>query len=176
MKQWIIWLIVVAFIVVMGAFALFFALWNNFSSEWTIEQHAAQYALNHSPINHIDGHSVFTGPGVEEVFDGVDTFGAKWVVFVYGNPLTTHAVSAKGLLSKSQMQKMAVQQFHLKSPQLSLGYLPASERSVLKTNARVVWEVYGQRGAMSLYAYFDAYTGKLIDQPFSLNPHQSPVF
>src|SRR5579875_2363353 len=102
------WLIGAGAVCIALVAALCVGAWNEISSEWQVEQAAAQYALNHSPIDHIQGHDVFTGAGTEEVFYGQDAFGHDWYAFVDGSPFSIQIQSASGILSAAKVQKAAL--------------------------------------------------------------------
>ncbi len=162
MATWRVWFWSIFVVVVMAMIALVCAVWNNLSSEWDIEANAAQFALKHSPLTHIDQHDVFTGAGVQEVFEGTDSFGRKWYAFVYGSPFVVHAVPADSVMSEDQIMKRAISA-HIHPNQIHLGYLDATQQTRLHTHAQVVYEVGGTDGTGTLvYLYFDARTGKQL--------------
>ncbi|CAM3931693.1 hypothetical protein [Alicyclobacillus pomorum] len=160
MARWRVWFWSIFAVVVMAMIALVCAVWSNLSSEWDIEADAAQFALNKSPLTHIDHHDVFTGADVQEVFEGTDSFGRAWYAFVYGSPFVVHAVPADSVMSKDQITQRAISA-HIHPTQIHLGYLDANQQTRLHTNAEVVYEVSGtdETGAL-VFRYFDARSGK----------------
>ena len=163
MKSWKIWTGTVAVVFVAAVSALTAAVWNNVSSEWAVEQNAAQFALNHSPINHIAVHSVFTASQAQEVFLGTDSFHRPWYVFVYGSPFSVQSVAAQNLLTKAVVnKKMEEQQIH--PIRDSIGFLNPETQAACHTSATVVWEVYGRevKSGKLVYVYVDAHTGSSV--------------
>lgn len=163
MKAWKIWT-GAAIVVVLGAVSTVTAvLWNNVSSEWQVEQNAAQFALNHSPINHITEHSVFTASQAQEVFLGTDAFHRLWYAFVYGSPFTVQSVPAANLLTQTAVDKKVESQ-HIRPIQDTIGYLNPETQAACNTTATIVWEVYGREGAAGkfVYLFVDARTGKIV--------------
>lgn len=156
------WLILGGIFVVGLACALTAAVWNSISSEWSVEYSAAEYALNHSPIDRIQRHDVFTAAGAQEVFYGIDPFGQPWYVFVYGTPFSVQVQSAKGVMTAAKAAQTAKQDgLHVISEHI--GYLDSTAAATFHTNAGAVWEVYGQTSAHKhAYLYLDATTGKSI--------------
>lgn len=166
MKTLKIWITVVVISIVLALVAIVLALYQNLNSQWLAEQAAAQYALNHSPISHIDSYQVFTGDGMQDVFEGTDIFAHKWYAFVSddsGAAPSIHSVPAAGILSKNKIEA-AVKQRHIHPIQITLGYVNA-QNPAIQTTQSVVWEVYGTNAkGKHLYEYFDAKTGKLVWQ------------
>lgn len=152
-------------VAVAGAIAvvLFIASWDTTSSEWMAERSAAQFALNHSPIERIQHHDVFTGAGAQEVFYGVDAFGHPWYAFVYGNPLTIRSQSAASLLTASAAAKQAKAD-GLQQPQSEhIGYWGSQAAQSFHVSRGVVWEVYGLvHGGKRAYVYLSATNGKVL--------------
>jgi uncharacterized protein YpmB len=165
MKSWQIWTSVLGCIAILGAGALTVAVWNNISTEWDYEATAAQYALNHTPIDHLTTHDVFTGSGDEEVFSGQDTFGRKWYAFVSKTPFAASSVPAQGILTNQQIRAKVENKFHMKVRSLHLGYLNDATTELFHTKSRIVFEVYGSVGNQNEYLYLDAYNGTVIWQP-----------
>ncbi len=165
MKTWKVWTTILLSVVVLSAGALTVAVWKNISTEWEYEGTAAQYALNHTPIDHLQTHDVFTGSGDEEVFSGIDTFGRRWFAFLSGTPFTVTSVLADGILTSKQIKTKVMSINHLKVISAHLGYLNYATTALFNTKSKVVWEVYGSVGNKNEYLYLDAYTGTVIWQP-----------
>lgn len=163
MKAWKVWTTIASVIVLGTAVGITTALWNNISSEWQVESNAAQYALNHSPIDHILTHSVFTGSQAQEVFFGTDAFKRPWYAFVYGSPFTIESVPATGLLTKAAVNKQMTNQ-KIQPLQDALGYLNPDTQAALNTTSTVVWEVYGRQTSSGkfMYVYVNAQTGAIV--------------
>lgn len=162
MKAWGLWLISFLLVVVLVVVFTSTSLWNNLKSEWDVERAAAEYALNHSPLNHISSHDVFTANGAEEVFEGKDTFGRSWYAFVYGSPFQVRSVQKTALKPEPQIVARAKRD-GLKVISVHLGYLDSGTKGQIGTNASFVWEVYGTTKTGNYeYAYFDAKSGKLV--------------
>jgi uncharacterized protein YpmB len=139
-------------------------VWNNISSEWTVEAATAQYALDHSPINHIDGHSRFTADGMQEVFLGTDAFGKAYYVFVYAQSNTIRTVPAAEVVSKAVIQRQC-QRLGIQIDSIELGYIRGKMAANGQGKASVVYEVYGQnKQGSNQYWYFDAKSGHLLWQ------------
>jgi uncharacterized protein YpmB len=166
MKALRIWVTVILLSLILAAIAMVVALYNNLNSQWQAETAAAQYALNHSPISHIDGHSTFTGDGLQEVFQGTDLFHQKWYAFVWQASETTHNVAVVAATSVVPQSNVTLQarKTGLTPRQVSLGYVnPASDNPALKVSKTVVWEVYGTTSSgKHEYEYFDGTSGKLV--------------
>ncbi|GMA48732.1 hypothetical protein GCM10025857_00890 [Alicyclobacillus contaminans] len=162
MSKWRIWFWSVFVVICMVLIALVSAIWNNLSSEWNVEEVAAQAALNQSPIDHILRHDVFTGADVQEVFVGTDAFGRTWDVFVYGSPFQVHAVPASTVLSPDAiLKRTAVAALHPTA--VHLGYLDAGEQRKLNTSTHVVYEIEHRNSkGLIFYTYVDATSGKLL--------------
>jgi uncharacterized protein YpmB len=162
MKMWKIWLVSATAVATLGVVALACAVWNNLSSEWNVEATAAQFALDKSPINHIDSHDIFTASGAQEVFGGSDVFGRKWYAFVYGSPFTVKYVASDGILTQEQIISSAMK-VHLKPLKEQIGYLDSYAQSTFHTDADVIWEVYAKNASgQSVYVYFDARSGNTL--------------
>lgn len=162
MQRWkrILWSSVVGLSLVFAALVV--TAWNNVSSEWNVEQAAAQFALNHSPVDKIISHQVFTANQAQEVFYGTDAFGHAWYVFVYGNPFVAHAVPAAGLWSAKQADQ-ASRRSGAKPMSTHIGYLDNQAARTFHTQAGAVWEVYAQLPSGSdVYLYFRANNGKAV--------------
>ncbi|MCL6515516.1 hypothetical protein [Alicyclobacillus sp.] len=168
MRSWKIILITGGLMVLLGAAALLIALWNNVDTVWQQETAAAQYALDHTPIDRIDGHDRFTANGVQEVFTGTDAFGRRWYVFVTvaadagENAFTAQFVRADGLLGEQDIVQRAAKS-HLRAISGHIGYVSPQSDTAFHSDSGVVWEVealnaQGQR----LYLYYDARTGGLL--------------
>ncbi|WDL97236.1 hypothetical protein [Alicyclobacillus sp. ALC3] len=155
-----LWTAAVAFFLVIVALVV--AAWDNVSSEWNVEQAAAQFALNHSPIEKISSHQVFTANQAQEVFYGTDAFGHKWYAFVYGDPFVVHAVPATGLLTKQQADAVASKSGD-KPLSTHIGYLDTAAAQTFHTSVGAVWEVYAQLpNGTDVYLYFRANNGKAV--------------
>ena len=162
MAKWRIWFWSLFLLFCLGAAALTAAVWNNLNTEWQVVDVTAQAALNDSPINAIDEHSVFTGQGVQEVFRGSDAFGRKWYTFVSADGSDVHYIAADQLVSSLQIMK-ELQPNHLTGSSLHLGYVDSGSLPRLQTSSHFVWEVYGQNSdGHSEYRYFDALTGRFL--------------
>lgn len=159
-----IWLITGCLIVAMAAAGAGLALWNQVDNEWQAEASAAEYALNHSPLEKISGHIVFTGGNVQEVFYGDDMFGRKWYTFVTENPLHAYSIPASKVIPKQKVEQLA-RAARIEPVDVELGYVPASNRLSTKPKQdQIVWEVYGYHGGKSEYVYYDAVSGKRLWQ------------
>ncbi|RIV25692.1 hypothetical protein D2Q93_06085 [Alicyclobacillaceae bacterium I2511] len=162
MRHWKRWLTLSGLALVVIATAFIWAVWNSLSSEWRIEASAAQYALNHSPMQQLTSYSVFTGAGAQEVFTGKDGFGRKWVAFVYGPPYAVKSVPSTGMWSATRLTKSLKLQ-HITPVHLNLGYFNAAARESFHTAADVVWECYVRLpSGLLAYIYYDAYSGQQI--------------
>ncbi|QSO53484.1 hypothetical protein JZ785_06420 [Alicyclobacillus curvatus] len=162
MKAWTIWLSTLLFLLIIAAIFVGTSLWNNLASEWKVEQTAAQYALNHSPLKSIAEHDVFTGNGVEEVFQGKDAFGRGWFVVVYGKPYSIRSIQTSAV-KNSKLIKADAENSGLQVIATHFGYLDQTGRSQVGTNTDFVWEVYGKsKKGNYQYVYFDAKTGRLL--------------
>lgn len=162
-RKFRVFLWAVAVMVVAAAVIAMVTLWQDLSAEWSQERVAAQYALNHSPLNQIDYHSVFTGAGLQEVYSGTDVFGKRWYAFVNDQPLSVRYVSANQVVNASRVLSQC-QHLSVRPSAVSLGCLDNTAQSTLKTSVAVVWEVTGHEGARPVYLYFDAATGRLIQR------------
>ena len=162
MKTWKIWLTVAVSIIAMAGVAVAASLWNDLSTEWTVEAEAAQFALDHSPLQHITEHGVFTASGVQEVFGGTDAFGRHWLVFVSGPPWNAWFTRADGLTSVDTVA-VNVRRMGVVPISIQAGHLQPAAQSAFHTSAEVVYEVYGRNAAgQLLYLYFDAKSGQLV--------------
>ncbi len=162
MKAWTIWISTILVILIMAAIFIGTSIWNDLAGEWTVEQTAAQYALNHSPLSSITKQNVFTGNGVEDVFQGKDAFGRGWFVVVYGQPYKIRSIQTSAVANSKLITAEAVKD-GLNVMGTHFGYLDQTGRSQLGTNVNFVWEVYGKSTTGNYqYAYFDAKTGKLL--------------
>lgn len=165
MKTLKIWLTVIFISIILVLAALVLALYRNLNSQWQAETTAAQYALNHSPISHIDSYQVFTSDGLEDVFTGTDVFSQKWYTFVAesGSQLNVHTVSATDVISKNKVEAAAAAR-HIHPVRVILGYVGTNNTAIHVSQA-VVWEVYGTNAAgKHVYEYFDGKTGKFVWQ------------
>lgn len=161
MAAWRVWFWSIFIVLVIAASALFAGVWNNLSNEWSVETSAAQFALNESPLVHIDAHDVFTAADVQESFFGTDTFGRKWYAFVYGSPFVVHTVPASDVLSKENIVKKVALQ-HITPREVHLGYLDQQQQERLHTESNIVYEVVGSGPTGGTeYVYIDAKTGKV---------------
>jgi uncharacterized protein YpmB len=162
MKTWKVWLTVAVLIIGMAAMAVAASLWNNLSTEWNMEAEAAQFALDHSPLQRITDHGVFTASGVQEVFGGTDAFGRHWIVCVSGPPWKAWFTRADGLTSVDAVAT-TVRRMGVVPVSIQAGHLEPAAQSAFHTNAQVVYEVYGRNASgQSLYLYFDAKSGQLV--------------
>lgn len=162
MLRWkrVLWTAAVGLFVVVVALVI--AAWNNVSSEWNVEQAAAQFALNHSPLERISSHQVFTANQAQEVFYGTDAFGHKWYAFVYGDPFVVHSVPASGLITEEQANA-AASKSGAKPISTHIGYLDRSAAQMFHTSAGPVWEVYAQMpNGKNVYLYFRADNGRTV--------------
>jgi uncharacterized protein YpmB len=160
MKNWKLWLVTTFGVVFIAGVAVISALWNNLSTEWSVEASAAQFALNHSALQNIQSHSVFTAAGAQEVFFGTDVFGQKGYAFVQGTPFRVHYQSAQGLQTRATVATLAKTQGFIPVSE-SIGYIGPQEQSYFQTKSGVIWEVHGrdQQGKW-VCIYFNAKTGK----------------
>jgi len=162
MKPWKVWIGVVTVVACLSLIAVVLALWNNLATEWSVERNAAQFALNHSPIDSITAHSIFNGNQTQEVFEGTDALNQKWYVFVYGSPFAVKAVPASGLIP-AQRAKQLIHSLDLTNVQATVGYITATNTAIRPQSPNVVWELMGLTGAGSVsYVYIDATTGKIL--------------
>lgn len=162
MRRWKTWAVVSFVALVIIFVALVIGAWNNISSEWLVERAAAQYALNHSPIDQIKRHEVFTANQAQEVFYGDDAFGTPWYVFVYGDPFVLHSTAAAPLMTQKQADQAARAE-HVTPISAYIGYLDASAAAIFRTTSGVVWEVYGRdQNGQPTYVYFHADSKKPI--------------
>ena len=162
MNRWKLWSWLAGIIVCMAAVAVAAALWNNVASEWAVEAAAAQFALNRSPIDHIEAHEVSTAAGTQEVFVGTDAFGVQWYVFVFGHPMTVEAVPATRILSRQAILAQ-LKSGHVHPMSAQVAYLTASNRASFHTQATVMWEVYGRNeSGQPEYLYMNAGNAHLI--------------
>ncbi|MBX5436830.1 MAG: hypothetical protein IRZ33_06405 [Alicyclobacillaceae bacterium] len=162
MKSWKVWVAVWLVVASVVVCALLLGLWNNLNSEWVAEAQAAQLTLNHSPIDHIERHQVFTAAGVQEVFYGTDAFGRSWYAFVHGDPAVVSYIPADRLKTAAQVEA-AAKKLGIRPQSAAIGYLDGNAQSAFHTRANVVWEVAGQAAnGQHVYAYFDAVTGVRI--------------
>lgn len=162
MSTWKIWVTSIVMIILIAIVALFSAIWNNISTEWKWESVSAQYALNHSPLEELTRHSVFTASGDEEVFYGYDVFHRPWYVFVRSNPLHVQSVPAEQLLNKKQILKEFTYHYKMTVMNLSIGDLSSQTASLMNTKAKFVWEAYGKINGRFTYLYLNAQTGNLV--------------
>lgn len=162
MKLWKLWTSLAAVVLTFGLVALLAALWNNLSSDWNVEASAAQFALDKSPIEHIDAHDIFTAASAQEVFTGTDVFGRHWYAFVFGSPFTVQSVPTAGILDKTQILAI-VKKANLQPLKEQIGYLDSNAQSMFHTQADVIWEVYAKTSAgQAVYRYFDARSGNKL--------------
>ncbi|MCL6547997.1 MAG: hypothetical protein K6T30_03710 [Alicyclobacillus sp.] len=170
MKTWKVWIWVGAAVAGLAVFALLLALWNNLNSEWTVETQAAQLTLDHSPIDRIESHQVFTAAGVEEVFYGTDAFGRPWYAFVHGTPPVVSYLPAAEVETDREVRAKAAQ-LGIRPLAVTIGYLNGTAQAAFRTQANVVWEVYGKDAeGHRVWAYFDAVSGRLIGRPLQIQP------
>lgn len=162
MKSIKLWMGTCLAIIIICLLALVLALWNNVSSEWAQEKLAAQVALNKSPLEHLSGHDVFTGAGVEDVFSGTDVFGHGWYAFVYGSPMQVNAVPAKDVLTSQQVKQKVLAMYHISARSMHLGYITSNQIGSLATSPNVVWEISGKVGDNIEYLFVDAKTSTLV--------------
>ncbi|WP_157076346.1 hypothetical protein [Alicyclobacillus kakegawensis] len=160
-----IWVITGTLIVLMALIGIGMTLWNEVREEWDVEQSAAQYALNHSPLERIEGHALSTGAGVQEVFYGRDMFGRSWYTFVTDNPRRAYAVPASQVLAKSKVEQLA-ERAGVTPIDAEPAYVPSSLAKTLPASRHVVWEVYGRQrnSGRSEYIFYDAVNGKRLWQ------------
>ncbi|MCL6598646.1 MAG: hypothetical protein K6T81_07890 [Alicyclobacillus macrosporangiidus] len=168
MSAWKIWLTTAVLVVLLGTAALFFAVWNNIDSEWRQETAAAQYALDHSPIDRIDGHDLFTGAGVQEVFTGKDVFGRRWYAFVMpaprgeAAPFVVKSVQADEVMPANEIARRVAKD-HLRVTSAHVGYVDPQSASAFHADSGVVWEVEAtDTGDHRIFLYYDGRSGNLL--------------
>lgn len=161
MRTWRVWIITAPILVVMILFGICVWLWNIISTNWGPEQKAAQYVLNHSPINHLQSYQVFTASGVEDVFLGTDTFGHEWYSFYIPAENQAYSFRVGSFVGKQQIEtKLSKQSVHIKN--MSIGYVTDQAASSLKTSSHVIYEIQGTKGGNPAYLYVDARTGDVL--------------
>lgn len=169
MKSWKLWLFGCTTVIILTVVALCSALWNNISTEWAVQADAAQFALDHSPLNHITEHDVFTAAGAQEVFSGTDAFNRPWYAFVYGSPFQVQYVDAANLRTKDEIIKDATAR-HMNPTTVHIGYLDTDQQATFHTQDPVVWEVIGRSSTNeTTYSYFDAKTGELLPNVYTVS-------
>ncbi|MFX4302458.1 hypothetical protein ACOJUR_09415 [Alicyclobacillus tolerans] len=153
----------VFFLLLLLAAALTTYFEQTLQSHWSEETQAAEYVLNHSPIEKIETSTMFTASGLENVFTGKDIFGQSWIVFYFPDQQKLHAVLAKNIINTTQIETIC-RKFSLQPSQLSLGWLNQEHAANMNTNPGPVWEVYGKKQGENTYYYFNAANGDLICQ------------
>ncbi|MBX6352838.1 MAG: hypothetical protein IRZ10_05830 [Thermoflavifilum sp.] len=138
------------------------SLWFHLEPEWEVETSAAQFALDHSPLQHIEQHQVFTADGVEQVFAGQDAWGNRWTVFVSGPPWTWHAVKTGDLVSEQTVERQA-RGHGYEVLSCVPGWLNATLVADLHAQTQVVYEVHAlDAKGQTWYALVDAKTGQWL--------------
>ncbi len=161
MKTWRIWTFVGFAVVVLAFAAIVLALWNDLTGEWKAERSLAVYALNHSSLETITSHSVYTGPGGPlQVYVGRDAFNQTSVAFV-SNAKTVISIPMHDLISKRQAI-LDAERYSIHPIDESLGYLDAKGQSYFRTKSTYVWEITYFVGSKYAYLYLDATNGSLV--------------
>ncbi|GEO27102.1 hypothetical protein AAC03nite_28870 [Alicyclobacillus acidoterrestris] len=163
MKTWKIWAITVPIILLMLCCAVIAWLWQNVSTNWAPEEQAAQYVLNHTPIDHIDSYQVFTASGLEDVFLGTDTFGHKWYAFYIPAKHTAYSVGVDQLVSAKKVEQSLLQD-NIHTDTYSIGYVTgeASKALSAESSTNVVYEVRGRENGKAIFVYVDATSGHIL--------------
>lgn len=161
MKAWKLSLYATVFLLFFGTITLVSVIWSNLSSAWNVSRQTAQFALNHSSVDHILSHDTFTASDVEDVYYGIDAFSHPWYVFVWTNPLRSAQVPAGGVISLRAIEKQAISQ-GLQVITAKIGYLDNQTANTFHTTSMVVWEAYGSIDGKQAYYYYDGWTGKLL--------------
>jgi uncharacterized protein YpmB len=162
MKPWQVGVLTGGAVLVMALAAGAAAVWRDLEAEWTIEAQAAQYALNHTPIQRIQTHAVFTASGVEQVFEGDDAWGKPWLVFVSGPPWSAQAVRADTLLSLRTIESETAKKGY-RVEVCTPGWLSDDTRRTLHIQNAVVYELEAMDGKGQRWdVLVDAKTGQWV--------------
>lgn len=161
MSAWRIWAVTVPLIVIMIAVGTVLWLWRNLTSNWSAETSAAQYVLDHSPIDHLQNYEVFTASGLQDVFRGSDAFHQEWYAFYVPQANKAYVVSAKGVIPQSKAAAVASQN-GITPDSETLGYVTSAASGVLHPKDHVVYEVVGTKDEKSMFVYIDAVNGKVL--------------
>ncbi|GMA60902.1 hypothetical protein NZD89_14810 [Alicyclobacillus fastidiosus] len=161
MRTWKIWAITVPIILVMIACAVLAWLWKNVSTNWAPEQQAAQYVLDHTPMSHIDQYEVFTASGLEDVFEGTDTFGHKWYAFYIPAKHTSYSIAANELVPQSTVEQSLLKD-NIHTQTCTIGYVTGEASGTLHANADVVYEIRGSSLGKTTFVYVDATNGHIL--------------
>ncbi|WAH35151.1 hypothetical protein [Alicyclobacillus dauci] len=163
MKTWKIWLITIPVLLVMVGATIVAWLWQNLSTNWIPEERAAQYVLDHTPINRIETYNVFTASGLEDVFKGKDTFDNEWYAFYIPSSNRVFSIRARDLVSQQQVEGNLLKQ-NIHSQQCTLGYVTDQASGTLQTSSNVVYEVRGTDtvDSKTTFIYVDATNGHVL--------------
>ncbi|KRW91456.1 hypothetical protein SD51_08935 [Alicyclobacillus tengchongensis] len=161
MKNWKVWAVTVPAILIMMGAAVVAWLWRNLSTNWAAEQTAAQFVLNHTPIDHLQAYHVFTASGLEDVFQGTDAFHREWYAFYLPTVHESYAVPAANILSPSKVAATA-KALGVKLQATSLGYVTAEAADTLPASQHLVYEIKGTTGSKLTFLYLDAVTGRVL--------------
>ncbi|WP_067618464.1 PepSY domain-containing protein [Alicyclobacillus acidiphilus] len=161
MSTWRVWAVTVPLLLILVAAGVAMWLWRNLSSYWSAETAAAQYVLNHTPIDHLQTYQVFTASGVEDVFEGTDAFHQEWYAFYDQNQNEAFVVPTASVLPKSAAVKQARQSGIVPTAE-TLGYVTSQASGTLHPRDHIVYEVVGTAGSKLRFVYVDATTGRVL--------------
>jgi uncharacterized protein YpmB len=161
MRTWRVWLITIPFICLMVLAAIVVALWNNLSSNWNQETYAAEYVLNHTPLDHLEQYQVFTASGLEDVFSGKDTFNHQWYSFYIPSEKRAYSIPASRLINEKVVESNLAK-LNIYTNVCHIGYVTNQASNTLKTANKVVYECQGTTKGKTTFAYVDAANGQLL--------------
>lgn len=163
MRNWKAWMITTPFILLMVIASIVVWLWRNLSTNWGPETVAAQYVLNHTPLDHLQSYHVFTASGLQDVFKGTDAFGREWYAFYTAQSPNSYAVPATGIIPVAKVQA-DVLKLGVQAKTETLGYVLGDASTPFSAKSRVVYEVQGIKNNKSTFLYLDATTGHVLWQ------------
>ncbi|SIS96934.1 hypothetical protein [Alicyclobacillus vulcanalis] len=161
MKRKVWWISVPIATVVIGTGCLMY-FWNLLTPYWQAEQRAAEYVLNHTPIDRLESYSVFTADGVEDVFRGQDQFGRSWYAFYVPQLDRSFVLPASAVLPEREIAQRAAA-YGMQVESIVLGYVANTNASASWAKAgTAVYEVTGRSHGHLAFLYFNASTGQLL--------------
>lgn len=161
MKTWKVWAITAPILALLILFGICIWLWNMISTNWGPEEKAAQYVLNHTPINHLESYQVFTASGVEDVFRGTDSFSHEWYAFYIPAQNKAYSFRVGSFVGEQQIQnELSKQNVHISS--MTIGYVTDQAANTVKPSSHVIYEISGTKAGQPTYLYVDARTGDVL--------------
>lgn len=161
MKTWKIWSLTIPVILFMIASAICLWLWNDLRSNWQMERVAGRFVLNHTPIQHLQSHTVFTAAALEDVFRGTDAFHREWYGFYFPQAHVAYSILQSRLIKPTLVESNLRAQ-KIEPLNLGVGYIPDHVSNTLSPKQHIVYEIRGNFDNHITYVYVDATSGKIL--------------